>query len=36
MPDAEPHQLKEREVDMIGAYYAITSQSPTYQYTNGQ
>ncbi|MDB2318011.1 GIY-YIG nuclease family protein [bacterium] len=36
MPDAEPHHLKEREVDMIGAYYAITSQSPTYQYTNGR
>lgn len=36
MADVEPHHLKEREVDMIGAYYAITSQIPTYQYTNGQ
>jgi hypothetical protein len=36
MPNAESHHLKEREVDMIGAYYAITSRCPTYQYTNGR
>lgn len=32
MPDAYPYQLKEREADLIGAYYLSTRTSPEYQY----
>ena len=32
MPDAYPYQLKEREADLIGAYYLTTRTSPEYQY----
>jgi len=32
MPQALDHQLLEREVDLIGAYYAATSKPPECQY----
>lgn len=32
MTNAYPHQLKEREADLIGAYYLATGSSPKYQY----
>ena len=32
MPQALPHQLKERETDLIGAYYLKKKCSPKYQY----
>ncbi len=32
MPDALPHNLKERETDLIGAYYKQMNQPPKYQY----
>lgn len=34
--DAQPNQLKEREVDMIGAYYEAFSKCPLYQYSNNR
>ena len=33
MIGAEPNHLKERETDMIGAYYESFSEAPFYQYT---
>ena len=32
IPKALPHQLKERETDLIGAYYLNKKHSPRYQY----
>ena len=32
MPEALPHQLKERETDFIGAYFLKTNEPPTFQY----
>ena len=32
MADAMPHQLKERETDLIGAYYLAANEPPVYQY----
>ena len=32
MTDALPHNLKERETDLIGAYYKQMNQPPKYQY----
>jgi hypothetical protein len=32
MPEARPHHLKERETDLIGAYYLATIKSPAFQY----
>jgi hypothetical protein len=32
MPTAKPHQLKEREADLIGAYYLKTKESSLFQY----
>ncbi len=34
--DAQPNQLKEREVDTIGAYYEAFSKCPLYQYSNNR
>jgi hypothetical protein len=33
MPDASPHQLKERETDLIGSCLLHTKQSPLFQYS---
>lgn len=33
MPDAQPHHLKERETDMIGAYYLAYGVPPSQQYS---
>lgn len=35
MPGAPPHQLKERETDLIGSYMLQTHQPPLYQYSPG-
>ena len=32
MPEAESHQLKEREVDLIGAFYKLMGEAPNFQY----
>jgi hypothetical protein len=32
MGNALPHQLKERETDLIGAYFLYTSKPPNLQY----
>lgn len=36
MPGAQHNHLKEREIDMIGAYYESLSQCPLYQYSNNR
>lgn len=36
MPDALPHQLKERETDLIGAYVLQMSKPPLFQYSPEQ
>ncbi len=33
MPSAQPNHLKEREVDMIGAYFLLKEKCPRFQYT---
>jgi hypothetical protein len=32
MDNSQPHQLKERETDLIGAYFACEGEGPSYQY----
>ncbi|MEO2175559.1 MAG: GIY-YIG nuclease family protein [bacterium] len=34
MPEAASHQLKERETDLIGAYFSLTGLPPAHQYRN--
>jgi hypothetical protein len=36
MPGAQLNHLKEREVDMIGAYYDALSKCPVYQYSKNR
>ena len=36
MPNARSHHLKEREVDMIGAYFESSGAGPKYQYKNNR
>jgi len=36
MPNARSHHLKEREVDMIGAYFESSGVCPRHQYTNSR
>ena len=36
MPGAQHNHLKEREIDMVGAYYEFLSQCPLYQYSNNR
>jgi hypothetical protein len=35
LPEAAPHQLKERETDLIGAYFGSTGLCPKHQYGAG-
>ena len=34
MENSLPHQLKEREVDLIGAYFELRKTPPVHQYCN--
>jgi hypothetical protein len=36
MPNCKPHHLKEREVDLFGAYTAEQGKGPIHQYTKGK